>query len=231
MTKRLETLLGKLGLNNRPIVAGVTGDGRQTQLEHFLRSAQSAVAVRLRADICTDDLPVMSSEVRDLILDRLIDFRTTGQLVCATRKRDCPIENRKVVEEAVTFYRDNNEPKILGGRVALLLLDNTCYRYFLEEVDMDFGVQVAPAPHVNATAVGKTLVANAQAGAEVAELLKQMRELKAENERLKLSSAPTVPDEGEPAPSDKPAEPEKPAPEAPTVPGAPPPPRASKAAK
>lgn len=236
--------LGKLSLRNewirtRPEEGVVQQRGNQAL------AGSRVVCIRLRPEFCQPTgkdggpkfiVPQMSSEVRDLISERLKTFLIDGEISFAlARKTDPDPPHNTVTTEKKTFKPGDEH--VVSVRSGLILLENPVGRYMLEEVPYE---QDVVRSTVHANLVNDTQLSQNHAQEQIAHLQNQMREqqnliakLKAEAVEAAMNAAPVSSDAGggradyDDKPAPKP-EPETQTETTTTTPNAPAPPSASK---
>lgn len=240
MSLLLTPVLGCVDLRDRVVVPRQNDIAVQKRCEHLLKNSSGVVAVRVRAEFLTDAIPQMSSSVRDMILDRLVQFRSDGFIDFTISRRDCPIERRSIPVEVVRIQRSAS-PKLVSIRAALLLLDNSVGRYLLEEVEVPdiYGGSAVNAVDPKSSLPNHMQIAHAQnaraveSAEAIAELQRQLAEsqknlkaLQMQRDRDAINEA-SGPVEVDAKPEPEPVKP-APAPPEPVTEGAPPPPRSAR---
>ncbi len=234
MALLLTPVLGSVDLRNRVVLPRQNDLAVQKRCEFLLKSSSGVVAVRVRKEFLGADVPQLSSEVRDMILDRLVSFRADGYIDFVIDRKDCPIERRSIPIETVRFER-TDKIKVVSIRAALKLLDNSVGRYILEECEVPdiYGGSFIGVPEAKSSLPNSLAMAHAQnqraveSAEQLADLRAQLKAAQMQIDRIKINEA-AGPVEPAPVPSAAAAPIENATTEPAAAPDAPPPPRAAR---
>ena len=247
MSSLVLEFLGKLSLRNEYLKPRPEEGVVQQRAMEALAGSR-VVCIRIRPEFVKPtgkaagplfEVPVMSSEVRDLISERLKSFLAEGEISFALVRETSPTPpHNTIVKDKITFKPGDQH--VVSVRSGLLLLENPVGRYMLEEVPFQ---QTVVESNMRANLVDDRMLSQNQAQEQIAFLQRQAVEQAKLIERLKAEAADAAfnnaavtddagggradePDEPqtqtEPAPAQQPPQP------APALTNAPAPPAASK---
>lgn len=199
--------LGKLSLRNEYLKPRPEEGVVQQRAVQALAGSR-VVCIRIRPEFVKPtgkaagplfEVPVMSSEVRDLISERLKSFLTEGEISFALVRETSPTPpHNTIVKDKITFKPGDQH--VVSVRSGLLLLENPVGRYMLEEVPFQ---QTVVESNMRANLVDDRMLSQNHAQEQIAFLQRQaveqaklIKNLKANAAEAAFSAAAVTDDAG-----------------------------------